>query len=919
MSEIAQGGNLLGQTGQAEALAGKNRLCTAKGLYRHLVVRYVEGSLAAVSVSLFLVFIGLDLTAKQAWYLAFSSPFGTAVFMVADIYLIGRHFTPLRRALVALDRGERPEPAVISAALARALNLPLYTILRVTFVHGPLAALIILTMLTVGNYIVDAGFAAWQKLIFASLVLFFAAPTHAIFEYFSISRDIIAPIGYLSRHSQYGLLPEHQPELVSVRLRSKLIYLSIFVAALPTVFLACSTIFKVDLILAGLGITLQTSDMLPLWLWIGGVALVCAVGALVMSALTAAEVSRSAATLSAAMRRVEAGNLDADLRITTTDEYADLFRGFNMMIRGLRDEVRMLEVTHGLAGELNLDLLIRRIMTAACDLLDAERATLFVYDRKTKELFSRYGTGVNAGEIRIPANSGIAGAVFTSGKPENILDAYQDPRFDKGVDQRLGYHTRGILCMPISDKQGTRIGVTQVLNKRNGAAFSSRDEARLMAFTAQISVSLENAQLFDEVLSVKTYNESILKSTSNGMVTLDTENKVVTANEAALRILRVSPESFIDSQAEDFFHGDNGWVMASVARVTASEAVFDDRGAVGERENSVDARLKLADGDVSVNMSVQSLFSVDGERLGSMLVFEDITAEQRVKATMARYMSKEVADQLLAEGESVLGGKAQTLSILFSDVRGFTTLAEALGARETVSLLNEYFSEMVDVVFQNQGILDKYIGDAIMALFGAPFVKPGDADHAVEAANQMLSRLRDLNQRRQTDGKRPFDIGVGIATGEVVLGNIGSPARMEYTVIGDSVNLASRLEGANKYYKTKILIDEATVRAMDHQAIMREIDLIRVVGKDRPVAVFEAVGYHNSETCPHLADLIGYFSQGLTAYRARDWQGAMGKFEAALAAHPTDQLSKIYIERCRHLLQNAPGGDWDGVWVLTEK
>ena len=115
------------------------------------------------------------------------------------------------------------------------------------------------------------------------------------------------------------------------------------------------------------------------------------------------------------------------------------------------------------------------------------------------------------------------------------------------------------------------------------------------------------------------------------------------------------------------------------------------------------------------------------------------------------------------------------------------------------------------------------------------------------------------------------------------------------------------------------LIDEATVRAMDHQAIMREIDLIRVVGKDRPVAVFEAVGYHNSETCPHLADLVGYFSQGLTAYRARDWQGAIGKFEAALAAHPTDQLSKIYIERCRHLLQNAPGGDWDGVWVLTEK
>jgi len=883
---------------------------SASAFYRHLVVLYLEGTSAAVAVVFFLAGLGLDFSLQQWGMLLSMTAPAVAFYVIPDIYLITRHFRPVRAALQRLDRGETPTQAEASAAIVRAINLPYYSFVRVTFLHGPMATLAVFFALTGANYFLGAGFVTWQIATFCTMTLFFASPTHAIFEYFSISRDIADPIDRLFPFVGDGLLPEDERSLVSVKLRSKLLYLSIFIAALPLIFFALSVLFKVGQRFDSFGIRPDLNVMLPLFLWVGGIVLVSMAGALVMSILTASEVSRSASTLAQAMKRVESGDLSVDLRVTVTDEYADLFRGFNHMIQGMRDEVRMLEVTHNLSGELELPVLISRIMSATCDLLDAERSTLFVYDPKTDELWSSFATDVGAGGIRIPATAGIAGSVFTSGKTMNIPDAYADPRFDQRVDKRTGYRTRNILCMPIVSKTGARIGVTQVLNKRGSAPFSAKDESRLQAFTAQVAVSLENAQLFDEVVSVKTYNESILKSTSNGMLTTDSDGKVVTANDAALTILATDSETLIGRPAKDVFGEDNAWVTAAIDKVAAT----------GERDTAIDASLKIGKETVSVNMTAQPLFALNGDRIGSMLVFEDITAETRVKSTMARFMSKDIADQVLAGGaEQVLGGKAQTCSILFSDVRGFTTLTEALGARETVSLLNEYFERMVDVVFQHGGVLDKYIGDAIMSLFGAPFAKPDDADRAVAVANGMMLALRELNVVRAARGGAPIDIGVGIATGEVVVGTIGSPSRMEYTAIGDSVNLASRLEGANKYYRTKILVDENTVRAMKNPTPLREVDLIKVKGKHRPVAVYEVMGYHNAQTCPDLPGLLDAFNNGLTGYRARDWKGAILAFEAAVALQPNDGVSQMYIERCQHCLVEPLPDDWDGVWTLTSK
>jgi len=290
-----------------------------------------------------------------------------------------------------------------------------------------------------------------------------------------------------------------------------------------------------------------------------------------------------------------------------------------------------------------------------------------------------------------------------------------------------------------------------------------------------------------------------------------------------------------------------------------------------------------------------------------------------VKSTMSRYMSKEVADQLIQSGESILVGKDQRVSILFSDIRRFTRFSEALGAKETVSMLNEYFAEMVDVIFRYGGMLDKYIGDAIMALFGAPISRPTDADSAVEAANQMIVTLRQLNRRRAADGKTPIEIGVGVSTGNVIVGSIGSPKRMEYTAIGDSVNLASRLEGATKFYGAKVLLSEFTVLEMKKPALLREIDLMQVQGKEEPVAVYEALDHHDEASFPNRDEVLDAYRRGLERFKASDWVGAARLFEAALTGYELDKPSKTYLERCRRFIAAPPPADWNRVWVLTEK
>jgi adenylate cyclase len=339
----------------------------------------------------------------------------------------------------------------------------------------------------------------------------------------------------------------------------------------------------------------------------------------------------------------------------------------------------------------------------------------------------------------------------------------------------------------------------------------------------------------------------------------------------------------------------------------------------GSQQIALDAALQAAGETVSVNLTVQPLLNMEQKRMGSMFVIEDISSEKRLRSTFTRFMDPGIADRMVAAGAEVLGGMNMECTVMFSDIRGFTSLTEQLGAQGTVSLLNEYFTLMVECIQSEGGMLDKFIGDAIMAAFGIPEQHPDDADRAVRAAINMIKFLNIWNQQRVNAGKLPVNIGIGLNTDTVVAGTIGSKKRMDFTIIGDGVNLASRLESACKQYGVRILVSEFTIRKLQGTYRKREIDLVVVKGKTEPVAIYEILAYHTETSFPNIAEVLGLFKDGLSNYRARRWDHAIRLFTEVLTLNPNDKPSQLFIARAEHLKQNPPPDDWTGVWVMESK
>ena len=298
--------------------------------------------------------------------------------------------------------------------------------------------------------------------------------------------------------------------------------------------------------------------------------------------------------------------------------------------------------------------------------------------------------------------------------------------------------------------------------------------------------------------------------------------------------------------------------------------------------------------------------------------------KEEMRRTFGRYIDPRVAEGLINQSAASTEGQRRTMTVMFCDMKGFTRLSEGMTPQGLVKVMNRYLSTMSAPIRAQQGIIDKYIGDAIMAYWGPPFTDEADgARLACVAAIEMMDRIGGLRKELpELLGVRSIptecDLRIGVATGEALVGSIGSEFMMSFTVMGDTVNLASRLESANKVYGTRCLVSQATISAAGPAVEAREIDRLIVAGQARPQTVFEIMGRAGELSAEQIA-LSAHYSDGLAAYRARRWDEAASALKAALAGAPGDGPCMVLLARAERLRDNPPAADWDGSWRLDQK
>ncbi len=316
---------------------------------------------------------------------------------------------------------------------------------------------------------------------------------------------------------------------------------------------------------------------------------------------------------------------------------------------------------------------------------------------------------------------------------------------------------------------------------------------------------------------------------------------------------------------------------------------------------------------VSLSMLIPSI------SIAAVKFLKEESQKRFIKNAFSHYLAPGVIDEIIKHPESLeLGGENREITIFFSDVAGFSTISEKLTPPDLVKRLNEYLSEMTDIILNYGGTVDKYEGDAIMAFYGAPHHMEDHAVKACLASIDMKRRLRELQEEWRDRGEEPLSARMGMNTGDAVVGNMGSSTRMDYTAMGDSVNLASRLEGANKHYKTHAMISESTYSHTKDHLEVRKLDRIRVVGKSEPVTIYELLG-RKGDLPQRMFEMLDVYNQGLDHFTGREWKKARSLFKQALKIIPDDGPSQTYVERCSEFMKKPPSRNWDGVYRMKSK
>ena len=650
------------------------------------------------------------------------------------------------------------------------------------------------------------------------------------------------------------------------------------------------------------------------------------------------------------------------LGFTSADE--DMFRKFSVLIAHIIESSNsfyhaaqkqrvadaLMKAVLSVGQSLDLEDTLKTVMDQASNLLNADRNALWLIDQEKSELWTKvYNAGVST-VLRIPIGAGYAGYVAKTGEILNIpLDVYDHPDSgtSKQMDKKNGYRTCSLLCMPVFNPKKELIGVTQVVNKLQRGefppydpktwplvppqfknSFTSEDVEFMKVFNTQAGIALENARLFEKIKHEQMIQKSILRSLSDGVISTDTHGSIIAANQKAYDILgfnKADGRQLEGCSIHEKIKIENAnfskWFNASLEGVdekTRNQYYPDQllNSQINENHN--------------VNVSINTMVDADqGDKVqGALVILEDISQEKRLKTTMYRYMTQELAEQVLADGSAKMGGDRKEVSVLFSDIRGYTSLSEVLSAEDVVSMLNEYFETMVESVLTHKGTLDKYIGDAIMAVFGTPLALPDHAWLAVQTAIDMRHRLKEFNAKRveklKPKDQKEFDlvnikIGIGVNSDSVISGNIGCTKRMEFTSIGDGVNLGSRLEGTSKVYGTDIIISETTYKSCANRIWTRELDRIQVKGKNQPISIYEVYGLRSDPLSSSHEQIIELYHKARDFYHQMKFGKAIGLFGEVLELDKLNKAASLHLVRCQHFLANPPSADWDGVWRFTEK
>ena len=485
--------------------------------------------------------------------------------------------------------------------------------------------------------------------------------------------------------------------------------------------------------------------------------------------------------------------------------------------------------------------------------------------------------------------------------------------------------------MIIAAQNALEIYARSIILSNSEIIFAVDTEGRIAMTTSHIEINPEEK---DSLLN-------LLQGEYDGVL-----NAVIHGKERVFRAFYFIPFNWyiVLSEEKDAFYQDLRKIQTQTIIIIAASSVlvitlliiFTNLLTKPLRRIVTAMRTIITNGDMSSRVSVEyqdetgTLAHTFNLMIGELekayrqmkkYAFESVISqkkEQRIRQIFQKYVPKDVIDKFFASPDAMMIGGNRDLAILFSDIRGFTTISEKMSPDELVSALNLYFSDQVDIIMNRNGIVDKYIGDAIMAFWGAPVKHQDDAMQSVLAGLEMIDILEKFNKRQRELNKTEFHIGIGINYGTVTVGNIGSERKMDYTVIGDTVNLASRMEGLTKLYKEDLLISESIYEQIkDKEPILqiRLLDTVAVKGKTRGVKIYSI----RRSITPTEAKAWAYYHKGMEYYYNMNFELASQQFKKALILLRLDAGCELFIARCEHYMENPPPSDWDGIEVMHNK